>query len=169
MTNYKNIINRLTQFPRLFAGIWFTLAACLFPLLFFLLALVRNIPNLLQGQYEDGSFSSLLPVLYAIPVFILPNFILGFTLGSLITSPTRIKSRIRAAMIGVLIPALSYVIFSLIISWYLTSIGTNSADEDFSMMFGIFLVVGVMIGGWLCVGIGGSAGWFLYKYKRPYL
>src|SRR6266852_4153901 len=149
--------------PRLIAAGWFSVAGGV-PVIFFFLAF---------GGVRDSGTEKLNP--FALWLFgIVPvssAALAGFTVGSRIVDPTRRPTSGRAALRGISVALLSYVLFMAI---YFGSValssqfsGGNRSFENFPYWFLMIFVFGLIFVGWLIVIVGAIAGLLLHEFAAP--
>jgi hypothetical protein len=141
--------------PRVIAAGWFAGAACV-PIVFFFLVF--------GGVLEKGSENLSLGVLWIfgeIPAATAAFF--GFTLGSRIVDPLRNTSAWRAALQGIAVASLSYVVF---MTFYIGSIWIQSLGTSLNMGFVLLvMLIGSFAVAWLVELSGSLAGWLLCRYS----
>ena len=152
----------LGLFPRIISAGWFALAACI-PVGFFILAfggvtLVRSLE--VEGGIDYRTLGALW-LFGEVPVVIAAFF--GFTVGSRIVDPFTDTSAGRAALRGIGVAGLSYVVF---MAFYIASIAvqyfSNNGDSGFlAYVILAMILVSLLTMGWLIVLSGALAGWLL--------
>ena len=146
---------------RLFAGMWFAVAALIPVTYYFLLSRADGGPQFGAGLPIFGGSSALTagaPVLIA--------GICGLLLGSPILDAEETRSAGHAIAKGLMIALLSYL---LLFTSSAVILAFNSADL---VGLVIFLVItflyGLLVVGWLVAGVGAVAGWLLYRYSLAF-
>ena len=143
---------------RLFAGMWFAVAALIPVAYYFLLSRTDGKPQFDPGLPIFGGSSALTagaPVLIA--------GICGLLLGSTILDAEETRSAGHAIARGLMIALLSYLLL------FTSSAVILAFNSDDLVGLVIFLVItflyGLLIVGWLVAGVGAMAGWLLYRYS----
>src|SRR6266581_3094259 len=151
--------NGLGFSPRLFSGWWFSVAAAL-PVLFFFV---------LFG-FGKSSFHESLQVAWVFAELPLVSAaLLGFTMGAAILDPKRVRHPWQAGLRGILVAALSYPLFMA--TWLLPGTlglatkGTSEAQPEFSAVLMMFLLGAIFVG-WLIVLAGFAAGVLLFALAQ---
>jgi len=146
----------ITLKRRAYAAIWF-MAAALIPLLYRIrdFLLVASEPNTL----EIVSWFVIVPLLI--------SGVLGFLIGAAILDPYKVSSGLHAALRGLLISVLAFLLSSILISAW------DSYNNEYTSFIGtlfMMLIVGSMVIGWLAAIVGSFAGWLLYQRRtsRPH-
>ena len=143
---------------RLFAGMWFAVAALIPVAYYFLLSRTDWGPQFgAAGLPIFGGSSALTagaPVLVA--------GICGLLLGSTILDAEETRSAGHAITRGLMIALLSYLLL------FTSTAVVLAFNSDDVVGLVVFLVItflyGLLIVGWLVAGVGAVAGWLLYRY-----
>jgi hypothetical protein len=144
--------------PRAFAALWFAIAA-LCPVGFVFLTIFSN-------QIAIRGFNFSLIWLFGLMPISAASFI-GFTVGSRLVDSKRQVTSGRAALRGIFVALLSYLLYTTTYLWlsrlsfltesaYLGSF-TERDRYDFGNDLGL-LLIGFILFGWLVAGIGALAG-----------
>ncbi len=141
LLNYK--IGRL-----LLAGVWFGIAAVI-PVAYYLLRF---------GDAGLPIFGGSVALTAAAPIAL--AIVCGALFGSAILEPAETKTPFAAALRGLLVSLLSFLLLFTI-----PAIITLVTSPDFlgtALGFGVFFLYGLFIVGWLVAAVGAIAGWLLY-------
>jgi hypothetical protein len=133
---------------RLFAGLWFAVAAIV-PVVFYFLVYP------LTGGQTFQIMTALAPIFIA--------GICGLALGADILDENETKTALQAVGRGLAIGFLSYLI--LLITAF---VSTAFYSEDFFgliIFFGIVFLYGLLFIGWLIAAVGAAAGGLLYLFR----
>jgi hypothetical protein len=162
-TTYGEVRWELGLLPRLLAAWWFAVAASV-PVTFFFVVFVGF------GGNEAGDF---LGVWLFGEVPIVAAAFLGFTIGTPIVDRLRVNSAWRAALRGVAVALLSYVLLigTWVAAWAIPdSYGSSSTPRQSLAQFANEIVavasIGALFVGWLIVLAGAMAGWLLFNLSK---
>lgn len=145
--------------PRIIAAGWFTLAACI-PVIFFFLTF--------GGIWERGADHLTLSMVWIfgeVPIVTAAFF--GFTVGSRIVDPLRDISAGRAALQGIGVAGLSYVVFIVfyIVSFVVQYLSRHGDSGFLVYVILLMILVSLLTIGWLIVLSGAIAGSLLCRYS----
>ena len=143
--------------PRLFAGGWFAVTACI-PIIGFFAVISR--------MFFLGPAAALEPgmaiIFIVIPVLMAAFF--GFVWGSRILNDEIVKSGGNAVRHGIIVGVLSYAGF--VVAFVVGQIA-NATGQVVEVLVSILYVgaIGALLVGWLIVIAGGLSGWLLFRYS----
>lgn len=141
---------------RLFAGLWFTVAAAIPVGSYFLISYFASMTS--------GTIFKAATIVF--PIF--SGGIIGLWLGPGILDEKKTKSTLQAAGRGVGIAALSYLLFFIIeLSAALCYNSDLKSDELFRLVgvIAVMFLIGLIILGWLIAIAGAAAGGLLYLFR----
>ena len=142
---------------RLFAGMWFAIAAVIPVVYYFLLF------------REDGRPPGAGAILFAgsavmtagVPVVIAG--ICGLLLGATILDAEEVKTAGQAIVRGLMVALLSYLLLFTVSALILAF--NNDDLAGLIVTWAILFLMGLLVVGWLVALVGGVAGWLLYLYR----
>lgn len=132
----------------LLAGVWFGIAAII-PVAYYLLRF---------GDVGLPIFGGSMILTAVVPVVIAA--VCGALLGSTILEPAETKTPLAAAIRGLMVGLLSFLLLFTIPA--IISLVTSPDFLGTAVGFGIFFLYGLFIVGWLVVAVGAISGWLLY-------
>ena len=144
----------ITIKQRAYAGMWF-MAAGIVPVLY-VSSLFLSFPSGFSGEQNS------LDVEFALWFMIIPLLItgmMGSLFGASILDTQKVRSGWRAALRGLLVAIVAFLLSTVLISVWIASDEYQSFVPTLIMMFG----VGLMVVGWLVAITGVFAGWLLYQ------
>lgn len=142
----------ITLKQRAYAGIWF-MAAALIPLLF-------RIRDFILLAPPATHTSDVVIWLMIVPLFIAG--LLGSLIGAAILDPYKVTNGWHAALRGLIISVLAFLLFSILISAWDSY---NNEYTSFIRTLFMMLILGSMVIGWLAAIVGTFAGWLLYQHR----
>ena len=143
--------------PRLLAGGWFAVTACI-PIIGFFAVLSRIFFVGAAPALEPG----MAIIFIVIPVLMAAFF--GFVFGSRILNDEIVKSGGKAVRHGIIVGVLSYAGF--VVAFVVGQIA-NASGQVVEVLVSILYVgaIGALLVGWLIVIAGGLSGWLLFRYS----
>ena len=141
---------------RLFAGMWFAVAAAIPVGIYFLIFLI--------SPFTSGTIYRVVTAV----VPILSGGLIGLWLGAGILDDKKTKSALGAAGRGLAIAGLSYVLFFIIeLIGAVVYNSDLSSDAIFRLIYviAIMFLIGLLIIGWLIAIAGAAAGGLLYLFR----
>ena len=146
----------ITIKQRALAGFWFMASAALLIIPIFIF------------MVEPSPFRNNVVWFLLAPLLI--GGLVGSLLGASILDAQRVRSGWRAALRGLLIAAIAYLIYAFILSAWTGF--TNHGGLSFGAAFGrtivLILVGGVLVFGWMVVLVGAFAGWALHLISASF-
>jgi hypothetical protein len=130
--------------------VWFAVAAVI-PVAFYYLLFRAG------GQWFDAG----LPFFPGSPILI--GGISGLLLGSSILDPEEVSTEGQAAVRGLLVGLLSYLLLFTV-----SAVILAFKDKDpvgLVITWTIIFFMGLLFVGWLIAGVGAIAGWLLFQYR----
>ena len=141
----------ITLKQRAYAGLWFMAAA--------LILMLYRIGVFLLAASESHTLEV---VIWFTIIPLLITGLLGSLIGAAILDPFKVTSGWHAALRGLIIAVLVFLISSILISVW------DSYNNEYTSFIGTFLmmlIIGSMVIGWLALIVGTFAGWLLYRLK----
>ena len=147
--------------PRLIAAVWFASAALLPVILFFVV--FGGWSFLILGKWDAGDrdLNILMVWLFGVVPVSAAAF-WGFTVGSRLTDENKTTTPLRAAIRGISLALLSYLLF---MAFYFGTVALasvlpnqNQSLKEFPVWFFLIFVLGLVYVGWLIVIAGAIAG-----------
>ena len=138
----------------LFAGMWFAVAAIV-PIVY------------VFARFEEVSslFGGSLLMTTAFPILL--SGICGMLLGSSIFDVEEIQSGLQAALRGLMVAALSYLLMFTIPAIVLAF---NTPDLLGLIIYSLFIFAyGLLLVGWLAAAVGAAAGFLLYLWRLKFI
>ena len=144
----------ITIKQRAFAGLWFMAAAAL------LIAPII-LPFAMSAEASPHSLDYFIWFLLS-PLLI--TGLVGSLLGASILDTQSTRSWWRAALRGLLIAVIAYLLYAVVLSMWegYANHGAFSPGEAFTRMLLVVLMWGAIFFGWVVAAIGAFAGWLLH-------
>ena len=141
----------ITIKQRAFAGLWFMAAAALL-----------TVPMFASAAGDPSLFQFTLIWLLLSPLLI--SGLVGALLGASILDTQRVRSGWRAALRGLLIAVIAYLLYAIVLSTWegYANHGAFSSGEAFTRMLMMVLIWGAIFFGWVVAIVGALAGWILH-------
>ena len=135
---------------RALAGLWFMAAATLIVL--------PIAPTVVPFHSESVAF-----VIWMLLSPLLVSGLVGSLLGASILDAQKVRSGWRAALRGLLVSVMAYLLFAILFSiWEGANHLSLSFREAFAQMFFWIMAAGVIFFGWVVAIVGALAGWILH-------
>jgi ABC-type transport system involved in multi-copper enzyme maturation permease subunit len=140
----------ITIKQRALAGFWFMASAALLIIPIFIFTVEPS-------PFPDN-------VVWFLLAPLLISGLVGSVLGASILDAQRVRSGWRAALRGLLIAAIAYLLYAIVLSAWTgyTNHGGLSFGEAFGRTIVLLLVGGVIVFGWMAALVGAFAGWALH-------
>jgi hypothetical protein len=148
----------ITIKQRAYAGMWF-MAAGIIPVLY--------VTSLFRSFTDFSGNRNSLDVGFAFWFMIVPLFVtgmIGSLFGASILDLRKVRSGWRAALRGLLVGVIAFLLSSIIISFW---IAYTDEYQNFARTLIMMVGVGLLVVGWLVVVTGVFAGWLLYQRQAP--